>query len=76
MSDTTNTAPARHRARTLLGFSIGATLMVLVVLSAFVLPLIHSGPHQVPLGVVAPEPAITAVDTTLDDQQWQIQPYA
>ena len=75
MSDTA-TAPARHPVRTLLGFSIGATLIVLVVLSAFVLPLIHSGPHQVPLGVVGPEPAITAVNAALDTQQWQTQPYA
>lgn len=74
-SDTDTTTPARHPARTMVGFSVGATVIVLVVLSAFVLPLINSGPHQVPLGVVGPEQAIGAVDAALDDQQWQVQPF-
>lgn len=74
----TLTAPETHLrrpARTLGAFVLGATALLLVMLSAFVLPLVNSGPHQVPLGVVGPEQAVAAIDTALDDQQWQVHAF-
>lgn len=73
---TGGTAPSRHRAGTLVGFVVGATALLLLMLTAFVLPMLHSGPHHVPLGVVGPEQAVTALRTALDADQWDVQAVA
>ncbi len=72
---TVSDTEVRHPARTLGGFVVGATAILLLMLSAFVLPLLNSGPHHVPLGVVGLEPVVTAIDTALDDQEWDVRTF-
>ncbi|MEU8378157.1 hypothetical protein [Streptosporangium sp. NPDC048865] len=72
-------APAGPRplatAGTLLGVVVGLTAVLLVLLCAFALPSLNSGPHHVPLGLTGPQPAVQAVQGGLDGEAWDVTVY-
>lgn len=50
-------------------------MLIVLVLCAFALPSLNGGPHQVPLGLTGPQPAVEAVEGSLDGQEWDVQRY-
>ncbi|GAA3389614.1 ABC transporter permease [Cryptosporangium minutisporangium] len=66
-TSTKSAAAARHRPAWLEATGLVGALALIVglLLLAFGLPTVNGGPHDVPLGVVAPPPAVTAVEDAL-----------
>ncbi|MGS2645273.1 hypothetical protein [Streptosporangium sp. LJ11] len=62
--------------RTLLGVVVGLTAVLLVMLCAFALPSLNSGPHHVPLGLTGPRQAVHAVQGGLDGEAWDVTVYS
>ncbi|NLU83591.1 ABC transporter permease [Rhodococcus sp. HNM0569] len=65
--------------RKLVGIVLGLTVALGLMLLAFATPAIHSGPHDVPLAVSGPEPAVARLTTMLDEQRpgaFVVTPYA
>ncbi|WP_067428964.1 hypothetical protein [Nocardioides jensenii] len=53
----------------LVGIVLGLTAVICLMLLAFSTPAIHSGPHDLPLAVSGPEPAVAQLRTTLDENR-------
>jgi len=47
---------------------LGLTAVICLMLLAFSAPAIHSGPHDLPLAVSGPEPAVSGLHTVLDEK--------
>ncbi|GCE38485.1 ABC transporter permease [Rhodococcus sp. USK10] len=45
---------------------LGLTAVIAVMLLAFALPAVHSGPHDLRLGVAGPDAAVTRIDAALE----------
>ncbi|MFF2728902.1 hypothetical protein ACFVS9_13495 [Streptomyces sp. NPDC058008] len=68
---TTGAGSVRKLAAVLLGLTAVVTLM----LCAFALPSIHSGPHEMPVGVTGPDGTTQALQQKLDGEQWDVTVY-
>lgn len=66
--DTTHPDARHHGPRVLAGLVLGLTVAVCLMLLAFAAPAIHSGPHDLPLAVAGPEPAVTEVTSALQER--------
>ncbi|MFC0447632.1 hypothetical protein [Rhodococcus jostii] len=49
----------------LIAVVLGLTVVITVMLLAFALPAVHSGPHDLRLGVAGPDVAVAQIDTAL-----------
>ncbi|MEV7007007.1 hypothetical protein [Streptosporangium sp. NPDC051022] len=67
--------PSAHATRRLLGVVVGLAVVVVVMLCAFALPSINSGPHRVPLGLAGPQQAVQAIQSGLDKDAWTVAVY-
>ncbi|MFJ7300209.1 hypothetical protein [Streptomyces sp. NPDC099088] len=54
---------------------LGLAALITAMLCAFALPSLHSGPHQVPVGVTGPAPATEALRKNLDGPNWNVRLY-
>ncbi|MBZ9638819.1 hypothetical protein [Streptomyces sp. PSKA30] len=63
------------QGRKLVVFVVGLAAVVVAMLCAFVLPSIHSGPHEVPVGVTGPQSATAAVSKALSGEKWEVTAY-
>ncbi|MGP2440379.1 hypothetical protein [Streptomyces sp. JW3] len=62
-------------ARTLAAVVVGLAALVVVMLCAFALPSVHSGPHHVPVGVTGPAASTAAVGAALAGDAWDVTAY-
>lgn len=69
-------APAHHPTRTLIAFTVGATAVLIVMLTAFTLPIVKGGPNQVPVGVAGPAQALAPLANALGGAQWEVSEVA
>ncbi|MFC8064502.1 hypothetical protein [Streptomyces sp. NPDC057293] len=67
--------PATNRGRKLAAIVVGLAAVVVVMLCAFALPSIKSGPHDLPVGVTGPEKATAAVSESLKGDAWDVTAY-
>lgn len=67
------TLPATGRKLTLV--VLGLAALITLMLCAFALPSLHSGPHRVPIGVTGPEEATTSLRQNADRDAWDIRLY-
>jgi hypothetical protein len=68
----TRTSPrieASSGPRALVGVVLGLTAVICLMLLAFATPAIHSGPHELPLAVSGPEPAVSQLRTALAENR-------
>jgi hypothetical protein len=75
MSTQTMPGPAPGTARRLMVIIVGLAALVTLMLTAFALPSVNSGPHAVPVGVTGSQAATHSIDTALDDDQWHVTAY-
>lgn len=61
------TKPAA-RPHVLAGVVLGLTAAICLMLLAFSVPTIHSGPRDLPLAVSGPYPAVTQLDTAMEER--------
>ncbi|WP_062313810.1 ABC transporter permease [Demequina rhizosphaerae] len=59
----------RQGWRPVIGLAVGLSLLLSAMLVAFGLPAVSSGPHDVPIAVVAPDEAATQITGALDQAQ-------
>ncbi|WP_062298795.1 ABC transporter permease [Demequina maris] len=59
----------RQSWRPVIGLAVGLSLLLSAMLIAFGLPAVSSGPHDVPIAVVAPEEAATQIAGALEQAQ-------
>ncbi|GAB2800919.1 hypothetical protein GCM10027073_36450 [Streptomyces chlorus] len=62
-------------ARKLVAVLLGLTAAVILMLCAFALPSINSGPHNMPVGVTGAEQTTQALRQNLDGDQWDVIAY-
>ncbi|WP_329343630.1 hypothetical protein OG252_45160 [Streptomyces sp. NBC_01352] len=74
---TQSAAPPDHtgQGRKLAVVVVGLAAVVVAMLCAFALPSIHSGPHNVPIGVTGPQTATAAVSKALSGEEWDVTTY-
>ena len=60
--------PPEHGLSRALGAAVAVALVLGLVLLAFGLPAVQAKPHQLPIGLVAPPPAVGQVVAALDQQ--------
>ncbi|MFE0677118.1 hypothetical protein [Streptomyces sp. NPDC058867] len=75
MPDATSPAPATGAGRKLAAFVLGLAALVTVMLCAFALPSVHSGPHEVPVGAAGPAQFTQALEAKLGDDEWDVRVY-
>ncbi len=69
-------APApTGQGRKLVVLVFGLAAVVVGMLCAFAFPTIHSGPHDVPVGVTGPQNATAAVSKALAGDAWDVRVY-
>ncbi|WP_329557943.1 hypothetical protein OG711_38230 [Streptomyces uncialis] len=54
---------------------LGLAAMITIMLCAFALPSIHSGPDRVPIGVTGPEEITKDLRQSTDNAAWDVRPY-
>ncbi|MFD6425119.1 hypothetical protein [Streptomyces sp. NPDC060198] len=67
-------APA-GQARNLLVVVVGLAAVVILMLCAFALPSVNSGPHELPVGVTGSAQATKAVTGALSGDEWNVTTY-
>ncbi|MGW1464036.1 hypothetical protein ACWCPT_06725 [Streptomyces sp. NPDC002308] len=67
-------APA-GQARKLLAVVVGLVAVVILMLCAFALPSVNSGPHDLPVGITGSAQATGAVSGALSDEEWNVTTY-
>ncbi|MCX5397110.1 hypothetical protein [Streptomyces sp. NBC_00102] len=63
------------QTRKLVAVVVGLAAVVIVMLCAFALPSVNSGPHELPLGVTGTAQATKAVTGALPGDEWDVTAY-
>ncbi|WP_327175886.1 hypothetical protein OG599_11500 [Streptomyces sp. NBC_01335] len=63
------------QARKLLAVVVGLVAVVILMLCAFALPSVNSGPHDLPVGVTGSAQATEAVSGVLSGDEWSVTTY-
>ncbi|MFI8170843.1 hypothetical protein ACIGAN_31440 [Streptomyces sp. NPDC085931] len=61
--------------RKLVAVLLGLTALVTLMLCAFALPSVNSGPHQMPVGVTGPRATAQELEHKLDGSEWDVTFY-
>ncbi|MEU3663716.1 hypothetical protein AB0E77_28825 [Streptomyces sp. NPDC032940] len=72
---TTQRPDGRGAVRKLTAVLVGLTALVTLMLGAFALPSIHSGPRDMPVGVTGARDATRALQQKLDTDMWDVTVY-
>lgn len=63
------------QGRKLAAVVVGLAALVILMLCAFALPSVHSGPHELPVGVTGSAPAAKGVAASLSGDEWAVTTY-
>lgn len=69
------TAEQPGSTRKLIAVLLGLTAVVTLMLCAFALPSVNSGPHGMPVGLTGNRTAVQALEHKLDSSQWDVTVY-
>ncbi|MGW5636723.1 hypothetical protein [Streptomyces sp. NPDC003832] len=75
MPDSTSPATTTGAGRKLAALVLGLAALVTVMLCAFALPSVNSGPHDIPVGVTGPAQFTRALEAKLDGDEWDVRVY-